>query len=78
MRGDDQWERVACGSKHTARMGTPLYRLKTGSERVKLATHLAMKGMDIAAISEVMGHSEETVRQWLVHSDRLHERVLGM
>jgi IS1 family transposase/transposase-like protein len=76
----DQWECGACGSKHTAWLGTPLYGLKTASERVKLATHLAMVGMSIAAISEVMGHSEETVRQWLVrggvHSERLHERIL--
>jgi len=75
----DQWECGACGSKHTARLGTPLYGLKTGSERVKLAAHLAMKGMSIAAISEVLGHSEETVTRWLersgLHSEKLHERV---
>jgi transposase-like protein/IS1 family transposase len=75
----DQWECGACGSKHTARLGTPLYGLKTGSERVKLAAHLAMLGMSIAGISEVMGHSEETVTRWLersgLHSDKLHERV---
>ena len=59
MRGDDQWERVACGSKHTARMGTPLYRLKTGSERVKLAPHLAMVGLSIAAIVCVQGVEKE-------------------
>ncbi len=53
----DQWECGACGKKHTARLGTPLYRLKTAKERVRLATHLAMKGMSIADISEVMGHS---------------------
>jgi hypothetical protein len=41
----EQWECGACGSKHTARLGTPLYLLKTGSERVGLATHLAMKGL---------------------------------
>ena len=34
----------ACGSKHTARLGTPMYRLKTVSERVALATHMA-KGL---------------------------------
>jgi IS1 family transposase len=68
----------ACGSKHTARLGTPLYQLKTASERVKMATHLAMKGMSIADISEVMGHSPETVTRWLArsgrHSEKLHER----
>jgi transposase-like protein len=67
----------ACGSKHTLRLGTPLYQLKTGSERVALATHLAMTGMSIADISEVLGHSEETVTRWLkrggLHSERLHE-----
>ncbi len=74
----------ACGSKHTVRLGTPMYRLKTASERVALATHLAMKGMSIADIREVLGHSEETVTRWLTrsgqHSERLHEsssRICG-
>jgi transposase-like protein/IS1 family transposase len=75
----DQWECGACGSKHTARLGTPLYGLKTSSERVALATHLAMKGMSVADISEVMGHSPETIRRWLArdgaHSEKLHERL---
>ena len=69
----------ACGSKHTMRLGTPMYRLKTASERVALATHLAMKGMSVADISEVLGHSEETVTRWLArsgqHSERLHETI---
>jgi hypothetical protein len=68
----------ACGSKHTMRLGTPMYQLKTTSERVTMATHLAMKGMSITDISEVMGHSEETVTRWLersgIHSEKLHER----
>jgi IS1 family transposase len=67
----------ACGSKHTVRLGTPLYRLKTASERVMLATHLAMKGTSVAAISEVLGHSPETVTRWLersgMYSEKLHE-----
>jgi len=69
----------ACGSKHTMRLGTPMYGLKTASERVALATHLAMKGMSIADISEVLGHSEATVTRWLErsghHSERLHESL---
>ena len=47
----DQWECGACGSKHTARLGTPMHRLKTASDDVKLAVHLAMKGMNIARAS---------------------------
>jgi len=72
----DQWECGACGSKHTARLGTPLYRLKTASDEVKVAVHLAMKGMNMADISEVLEHSESTITRWLersgVHSGRLH------
>jgi IS1 family transposase len=75
----DQWECGACGKKHTARLGTPLYQLKTSKERVRMATHLAMKGMSIADISEVMGHSPSTIARWLerdgAHSERLHEQL---
>ena len=43
-----------------------------------LATHLAMKGMSIADISEVMGHSPTTIARWLErdgqHSERRHEQ----
>jgi IS1 family transposase len=56
-----------------------MYRLKTASERVGLATHLAMKGMSVADISEVTGHSPETIRRWLerdgAHSEKLHEQL---
>jgi IS1 family transposase len=55
-----------------------MYGLKTSSERVKVATHLAMKGMSIADISEGLGHSATTVTRWLdrggVHSAELHAR----
>jgi len=72
----DQWECGAGGSKHTARLGTPLYRLKTTRERVTMATHMAMKGMSIADISEIMGHSPSTIARWLErdgdHSEKLH------
>jgi transposase-like protein len=75
----DQWECGACGDKHTARLGTPMYRLKTSSEQVGLATHLAMKGLTIADISEVLGHSPATITRWLErdgeHSDKLHEQL---
>jgi IS1 family transposase len=76
--GTDQWECGACGSKHTARLGTPMYRLKTASDEVKVAVHLAMKGMNMADISEVLEHSESTITRWLersgVHSGRLHDQ----
>ena len=75
----DQWECGACEKKHTARLGTPMYRLKTSKEQVRMATHLAMKGMSITAISEVMGHSPSTIARWLErdgeHSEKLHEQL---
>jgi IS1 family transposase/transposase-like protein len=75
----DQWECGLCGSKHTARLGTPMYGLKTASERVGLATHLAMKGLSIADLSEVLGHSPATITRWLerdgAHSEKLHARL---
>jgi IS1 family transposase len=74
----DQWECGACERKHTARLGTPMYGLKTSSERVGLATHLAMKGLSIADNSEVLGHSPATITRWLErdgeHSENLHKR----
>jgi transposase-like protein len=63
----DQWECAACGSKHTAGWGRRC-TVENGERRVKLATHMAMIGVSMAGISEVMGHSEETVRRWLVRS----------
>jgi transposase-like protein len=66
-------------SKHTVRLGTPMHQLKTASDRVTMAAHLAMKGMSIADISEVMGHSAETVTRWLeqsgIHSEKLRTRI---
>jgi IS1 family transposase len=57
-----------------------MYGLKTSSERVAMAMHLSAKGLDDAAISEVMGHSQETVARWLArsgrHSERLHKTPL--
>jgi transposase len=53
-----------------------MYRLKTPKERVALATHLALKGLSLAAISEVLGHSPATIARWLErdghHSENLH------
>jgi IS1 family transposase/transposase-like protein len=75
----NQWECGACERKHTARLGTPMYRLKTSSEQVALATHLAMKGLNIADISEVLEHSPTTITRWLEgdggHSEQLHEQL---
>ena len=60
-------------------LGTPMYRLKTSSEQVALATHLAMKGLNIADISEVLEHSPTTITRWLEgdggHSEQLHEQL---
>lgn len=77
--GTDSWECGYCGSKHTERLGTPLYRLKTDSDRVALAIHMSMKGMSSADIGEILKHSDQTIRRWIErsgrHSERLHNKM---
>jgi IS1 family transposase/transposase-like protein len=74
-----QWECGACGSTHTARLGTPMYQLKTSSEAVALALHLIAKGVSVADVSEVLGYRESTLRGWVEragkHSERLHRHA---
>jgi IS1 family transposase/transposase-like protein len=73
------WECGCCQKKHTAWLGTPQYRLKTPSREVSRAIHMAMKGIAIADISEIMEYPTPTITRWLdrggVHSERLHRGV---
>jgi transposase-like protein len=56
-----------------------LYGLKTSSERVRMGVHLSVLGLNVRAISEFTGHSEETITRWVArngqHSERLHEKL---
>ncbi len=68
----------ACGTTFSARRHTPLYRLKTPSQRVGKVLTALSKGLDIAAAERVFGHRHATMTTWLTrageHSATLYDR----
>ncbi len=67
----------ACGMTLTSRRDTPLYRLKTPSQRVADVLTAVAEGLSIAAAMRVFGHSAGTIATWLTrageHSATLHD-----
>jgi IS1 family transposase len=70
----------ACQRKVSARRDTPLYRLKTPSQRITQTLHAVAEGLSARAAARVFSISETTLRRWLTragqHSNNLHERFL--
>jgi IS1 family transposase len=68
----------ACQTTFSARRNTPLYRLKTASDRVAEVLAALAEGLDVAAAARVFGHRPTTITRWLTragaHSATLHER----
>jgi IS1 family transposase len=60
----------ACGCKFTTRRDTPLYRLKTPSQRIGEVLSALAEGLDVAAAVRVFGHVEATIQRWLTRSGR--------
>jgi transposase-like protein len=58
---------------------TPLYRLKTASQRVAGVLTALAEGVDIAAAVRIFGHRHATITSWLTrageHSATVHNRV---
>src|SRR5262245_27733768 len=56
---------------------TPLYRLKTASDRVAEVLAALAEGLDVEAAARVFGHRPATITSWLTragaHSATLHE-----
>jgi transposase-like protein len=73
------WKCQACGKKFTSRLHTPLYRLKTDSEKVTLVLMLLANGCGLSVLVRCTPHAEATVTRWLermgAHSQRLHGRM---
>jgi transposase-like protein len=69
----------ACSTTFSARRDTPLYRLKTASQRVGEVLTALAEGLDVAAAMRVFGHQHATITTWLTragaHSVTLHQRV---
>jgi hypothetical protein len=69
----------ACRTTFSARLNTPLYRLKTPSQRVGEVLTAMAEGLDVSAAVRVFGHGHTTITTWLTragaHSAILHERI---
>ena len=69
-----------CQASHatfTARLATPLYRLKTPSANVGQVLTALAEGLDVAAAARVFNFREQTITSWLSrageHMQLLHE-----
>jgi hypothetical protein len=58
------WQCQACGTRVTARWGTPMFQLKTPSWRVAEVMAAACEGVDESALHRVFRHDRCTIRRW--------------
>jgi IS1 family transposase len=69
----------ACTTTFSTRRDTPLYRLKTPSQRVGEVLTALAEGLDVSAATRVFGHRHATIMTWLTragtHSMTLHDRT---
>src|SRR6266508_2112921 len=70
----------ACNTTFSSRRDTPLYGLKTASQRVAEVLTALAEGRSLAAAVRVFGHRHATITRWLrragEHSTTLHDRLL--
>jgi hypothetical protein len=69
----------ACRTTFSARLNTPLYRLKTPSHQVGMVLSALAEGLDPSAAARVFGSRQATITRWLTragsHAQLLHERT---
>jgi transposase-like protein len=58
----------ACGTTFSARRDTPLYRLKTSSQRVGEVLTALAEGLSISAAVRVFGHRHASITTWLTRA----------
>jgi len=67
----------SCRTTFTARLHTPLYRLKTPSQQVAVVLTALAEGLDPSAAERVFGYRHATITTWLSrageHAQTLHE-----
>jgi IS1 family transposase len=68
----------ACKTTFSTRRATPLYRLKTASNRIAEVLTALAEGLSVAAATRVFGHRHATITRWVTragaHSALIHER----
>jgi transposase-like protein/IS1 family transposase len=73
-----QFRCQACKTGFTCRRHTPLYYLKTASDRIEMVLWLMAEGVDISVMVRYTGHADSTITRWLErmgnHSILLHNR----
>ena len=67
----------ACLTTFSARLHTPLYRLKTPSQQIAVVLAALAEGLDASAAERVFGYRQATITTWLTrageHAQILHE-----
>jgi transposase-like protein len=68
----------ACRITFSARLHTPLYRLKTPSQQIAMVLSALAEGLDPSSAERVFGFRQATITTWLLrageHAHTLHER----
>lgn len=70
----------SCGRVFCDRTNTAFFDLRTKDEKVLIALKMAIKGMSLRSISEILNVKLDTVRGWLTkaaeHSDEVNQVLL--
>jgi transposase-like protein/IS1 family transposase len=78
MERIQRWRCQACQTVFSARLHTPMYRLKTPSRQVALVLSALAEGLDISAAERVFGVRHATITRWLLrageHAQTLQQR----
>jgi transposase-like protein len=73
-----RWRCQACQTTFSARLHTPMYRLKTPSHQVALVLSALAEGLDVSAAERVFAVRHATITRWLLragaHAQTLHQR----
>jgi len=69
-----------CKNTFCDRTNTPFYDLRTSEEKVEMALKMAMRGMSVSGIAEILNVKPSTVSTWVsrsgMHSEKVNEVVL--
>jgi IS1 family transposase/transposase-like protein len=74
-----RWRCQACQTSFSARLHTPMYRLKTPSRQVALVLSALAEGLDVSAAERVFDFRQATITRWLlragVHAQTMQQRT---
>ena len=70
-----------CGSTFCDRTNTSFYDLRTDEEKVKMALKMAMRGMSVLGIAEILEVKPSTASTWVsragMHCEKVNEVILN-